>query len=101
MFDDKEPTGICVLNVTFVIVSILLKNRPTNYYGNGQKNYIAEIFDMLLFIFIYYARRQHTLKYTDKNNINTNTKITKTYKERGSTNELQMAGNNELGKYLS
>ena len=77
--------------MTFVIVSILLKNRPTNYYGNGQKSYTAEIFDMLLLMFIYYVSRQHKLKYTDKNSINTNKKITKTTTKRASTNELQMA----------
>ena len=64
--DDKEPTGICVLKITFVLVSILLRNRPTNYYENGQKSYTAEIFDTLLLIFIYYVSRQHKLKYTDK-----------------------------------
>ena len=57
---------------------------------------------MLLLIFIYYVRRQHKLKYTDKNNINTNTKITKKItKKVGLQMISKMAGNNELGKYSS
>jgi len=95
--NDKESTGICVLNMTFVTVSILLKNRPTK----RRNSQTAALWYIINYLFIYYDRWQHKLKHTDKTQYKHKHKTLQRPTKEESTNELQLAGNKELGKYLN